>query len=48
MEIDGKPDEINEVHQDLIDTVKVSGDNWKIGSMNVKNFMLKLKKQWLL
>ena len=34
MEIDGKPEEINEVHQDLINTVnKVSGSNWKVGSI---------------
>ena len=39
MEIDGKPDEINEVHQDLIDTVKeVSGENWKIGSIKRQKF----------
>ena len=39
MEIDGKPDEINDVHQDLIDTVhKVSGPNWKIGSIERQQF----------
>lgn len=45
MEIDGKPDEINEVHQDLIDTVKkVSGDNWKIGSIERQKFYVEAKK----
>ena len=45
MEIDGKPDEINEVHQDLIDTVKkVSGDNWKIGSIQRQKFYVEAKK----
>ena len=45
MEIDGKPDEINEVHQDLIDTVKkVSGDNWKIGSIERQKFFVEAKK----
>lgn len=45
MEIDGKPDEINEVHQDLIDTVKkVSGDNWKIGSVERQKFYVEAKK----
>ena len=45
MEIDGKPDEINEVHQDLIDTVKkVSGDNWKIGSIERQKFYVGAKK----
>ena len=35
----GKPDEINEVHQDIIDTVhKVSGPNWKIGSIERQKF----------
>ena len=45
MEIDGKPDEVNEVHQDLIDTVKkVSGDNWKIGSIERQKFYVEAKK----
>ena len=45
MEIDSKPDEINEVHQDLIDTVKkVSGDNWKIGSIERQKFYVEAKK----
>ena len=45
MEIDGKPDEINEVHQDLINTVKkVSGDNWKIGSIERQKFYVEAKK----
>ena len=45
MEIDGKPDEINEVHQDLIDTVKkVSGNNWKVGSVERQKFYVEAKK----
>ena len=45
MEIDGKPDEINDVHQDLIDTVhKVSGPNWKIGSIERQQFYLEAKE----
>ena len=45
MEIDGKPNEINEVHQDLIDTVKkVSGDNWKVGSVERQKFYIEAKK----
>ena len=45
MEIDGKPDEINEVHQDMIDTVKkVSGDNWKVGSIEIQQFYKEAKK----
>ncbi len=45
MEIDGKPDEINEVHQDLINTVKhVSGNNWKVGSIERQKFYVEAKK----
>ena len=45
MEIDGKTDEVNEVHQDLIDTVKkVSGDNWVVGSVERQKFYVEAKK----
>ena len=45
MEIDGKPDEVNEVHQDLIDTVKkISGDNWVVGSVERQKFYVEAKK----
>ena len=45
MEIDVKPDEVNEVHQDLIDTVKkVSGDNWVVGSVERQKFYVEAKK----
>ena len=45
MEIDGKPDEINEVQKDLIETVhKVSGPNWKIGSIERQQFYVEAKK----
>ena len=45
MEIDGKPNEVNEVHQDLIDTVKkVSGDNWVVGSVERQKFYVEAKK----
>ena len=45
MEIDGKPEEVNEVHQDLIDIVKkVSGDNWKVGSVERQKFYIEAKK----
>ena len=45
MEIDGKPDEVNEVHQDLIDTVKkVSGDSWVVGSIERQKFYVEAKK----
>ena len=45
MEIDGKPEEVNDVHQDLIDTVKkVSGANWKVGSVERQKFYVEAKK----
>ena len=45
MEIDGKPNEVNEVHQDLIDTVKkVSGNNWVVGSVERQKFYVEAKK----
>ena len=45
MQIDGKPDEINEVHQELIDTVKnVSGSNWNVGSIERQKFYQEAKK----
>jgi len=45
MEIDGKPEEINDVQKDLIDTVhKVSGPNWKVGSIERQKFYVEAKK----
>ena len=47
MEIDGKPDEINEVHQELINVVKeVSGANWNIGSIERQNFYEETRKAY--
>ena len=38
-EVDGNPDEINEVQEELINTVKkVSGDNWIVGSIERLKF----------
>ena len=45
MEIDGKPEEVNDVHQDLIDTVKkVSGANWNVGSVERQKFYVEARK----
>ena len=45
MEMDNNPKEINEVHKDLIDTVnKVSGPNWKVGSIERQKFYIEAKK----
>ena len=45
MEIDNKPEEINEVHQDLIDTLKkVSGNHWKVKSIERQKFYEETRK----
>ena len=45
MEIDDNPDEINDVHQDLIDVLKISaGDKWKVGSIERFKFYEKAKQ----
>jgi L-fucose mutarotase len=45
MEIDGKPEEINEVHNELINSVKkVSGENWVVGSVERQKFYIEAKK----
>ena len=42
---DEKPDEINEVQEELIKTVKkVSGDNWVVGSVERQKFYVEAKK----
>ena len=47
MEIDNEPDKINEVHQDLINVVEeVSGLNWKIGSIERKQFYEETKQAY--
>ena len=45
MEIDGKPDEINEVHKELMQTTaEVAGDHWKISSIERFKFYEEAKK----
>ena len=47
MEIDGKSDEVNEVHQDLINIVKeVSGSYWKVGSIERQKFYEETRKAY--
>ena len=47
MEIDDNPDEINEVHQDLINVVKeVSGPNWNIVSIERQQFYKETKNTY--
>ena len=45
MEIDGKPDELNEVHKELMQTTaEVAGDHWKISSIERFKFYEEAKK----
>ena len=45
MEIDGKPDELNEVHKELVQiTAEVAGDHWKISSIERFKFYEEAKK----
>ena len=47
MEIDGKPEEINEVHQELIDvTKKIAGEHWKVSSIERFKFYEEAKKAY--
>ena len=47
MEIDGKPDAINDAHKEFIETVKnTAGPNWKIGSIERSEFYQKAKESF--
>ena len=47
MEVDDKPEELTETHREFIDIVKkVSGENWKVGSINRHNFYEEAKKAY--
>ena len=47
MEVDNKPDELTETHKEFIEVVKrVSGENWKVGSISRKNFYEEAKKSY--
>ena len=49
MEIDGNPDEINDVHQDLINVLKNSaGDKWKVGSIERFKFYEEAKQAYMI
>ena len=49
MEIDDNPDEIKDVHQDLIDVLKISaGDKWKVGSIERFKFYEKAKQAYMI
>ena len=45
MEVDNAPEEINEVNKEVIDVIKqVSGDHWKVGSIERQQFYQETKK----
>ncbi len=45
MQIDNKPDELNEVHREIVEVTKsVEGENWKIGSIERFKFYEEAKK----
>ena len=47
MEVDDKPEELTETHREFIDIVKkVSGENWKVGSISRQNFYEEAKKAY--
>ena len=49
MEIDDNPDEINDVHQDLIDVLKISaGNKWKVGSIERFKFYEEAKQAYII
>ena len=47
MEVDDKPEELTETHNEFIEAVKkVSGENWKVGSISRKDFYEEAKKAY--
>ena len=47
MEVDDKPEELTETHREFINIVKkVSGENWKVGSIKRQNFYEEAKKAY--
>ena len=45
MQIDNKPDELNDVHREIMEVTKsVAGENWKIGSIERFKFYEEAKK----
>mgnify|MGYP001158685159 FL=1 len=47
MEVDDKPEELTETHREFIDIVKkVSGENWKVGSIKRHSFYEESKKAY--
>lgn len=47
MEIDGDPEKVNEVHQDMIDAVRtISGEEWKVTSIERNAFYEATRKAY--
>ena len=48
MEVDGNPNEITETHKEFIKAIKdISGDNWKVGSIERQTFYQEPKRYHL-
>ena len=47
LEVDDKPEELTETHNEFIEVVKkVSGENWKVGSISRQDFYKEAKKAY--
>ncbi|MDC3033837.1 ribose ABC transporter [Candidatus Pelagibacter sp.] len=47
MEVDDKPEELTETHNEFIEVVKkVSGESWKVGSISRQDFYKEAKKAY--
>ena len=47
MEVDDKPEELTETHNEFIEAVKkVSGENWKVGSITRQDFYKEAQKAY--
>ena len=47
MEVDDKPEELTETHKEFIEVIKkVSGENWKVGSISRQDFYKEAKKAY--
>ena len=47
MEVDDKPEELTDTHKEFIEAVKkVSGENWKVGSISRQDFYKEAKKAY--
>ena len=49
MEVDDKPDELTDTHKEFVKAIKeVSGNNWKVGSIERQSFYEEAKKSYVI